>query len=320
MGLRVSVGIPSYNEGLGLLRVLKQLVSQRLRGSKIKEVIVSDDSDDETPKLVEEFQDKVKPPYELILLHHERRRGVASAWNEIFSTAKGDAVILYDADISLEPDTSANLLKPLTESKEVGLAASNTIPSRGRGIAGRASAAVAKWLRIIRMRYPQSQFTVMGRGVAARAELIEKVRIPRNVLAVDLYLQCAAHKLGWKVAYVDEARVYFKPSETFRDFTSQIVRAYFGHRQIERLVEESIPEKLGLKEQFRCFLEVMTRYPRDAPATITSYIMTPIFFPRLFPKACKAVWDIAASTKKCQDGYQSSSLRRGVRITRSHHP
>ncbi len=291
----VSVGIPSYNEGYNLLRLLRQLAEQQLDGFKIIKVIVSDDSSDETPKLVEEFMEK-EPPYQLILRHHDERRGVASAWNEIFRLAEGEALLLYDADINLKPYTSKKLLQPLLERNDIGIAASNTVPLPTESIAGRASTIVARWLRIMRLRYPECQLIVMGRGLAARMELVENIEIPEQIMAVDLYLQGMAHKLGWKVVYVDDARVYFKPTETIRDFASQTIRAYFSHRQLSELVEREIPRRIGLREQFQGFLEALK--PRDLPAVLVSYLLTLLYTPKLMPKACKATWDIASSTKK----------------------
>lgn len=291
----ITVGIPSYNEGYNLLRLLRQLAEQRLNNFKIIKVIVSDDSSDETPKLIEKFKEN-KPPYRLILRHHDERRGVASAWNEIFELAEGEALLLYDADVMLKPNTSEKLLQPLLEGKNVGIAASNTVPLPTKSIAGKASTIVANWLRIMRLRYPECQLIVMGRGLAARIELVKKIRIPEQVMAVDLYLQGMAHRLGWRVVYVDEAEVYFKPTETLRDFASQIIRAYFSHRQLSKLIEREIPRKVTLGEQFQGFLEAIK--PRDFPVVLASYLLTVFYAPKLMPKACRAAWDIASSTKR----------------------
>lgn len=291
----VSVGIPSYNEGYNLLRLLRQLAKQQLDNFKIIKVIVSDDSSDETPKLVEKFMEK-ELPYQLIFRHYDERRGVASAWNEIFKLAEGEALLLYDADINLKPHTSKKLLQPLLERKDIGITASNTVPLPTESIAGKASTIVARWLRIVRLRYPECQLIVMGRGLAARMELVKNVEIPEQIIAVDLYLQGIAHKLGWRVVYVDDARVYFRPAETLRDFASQTIRAYFSHRQLSKLIEREISRRIGLREQFQGFLEALKL--RELPVVLASYLLTLLYIPKLMPEACKVTWDIALSTKK----------------------
>ncbi len=290
--LRITVGIPSYNEGMGLVHLLHQLSKQRLGNHRIIEVIVSDDSDDGTPELVRRLVRDT--PYNLRLIHHGERRGVAEAWNEIFGEAEGDVIALYDADVILEHDTTLNLVKHLRD--RVGITASNTLPLKAKTIAGRASEAVARWLRRMRLRNPEAQFTVMGRGLALRRELAEAVHIPRNVIAVDLYLQLSAEKLGWSVRYVDEARVWFRPVESFRDFASQVIRAYLGHRQLRRLGAGSAGW-VGLREQMRVFLEILGEDLGLIMPTLASYILTFILAPRLLPRSGTHRWEIAMTSK-----------------------
>lgn len=293
--MRISVGIPSYNEGINLVRLLHSLSNQHLGENKLKEVIVSDDSEDDTPSLIRKlFQN---PPYKLTLIHHEHRRGVAEAWNEIFREASGDVVVLYDADVIIEEDTTLNLVKNLRG--DIGVAASNTLPLSPKTIAGKASETVARWLRRIRQRHPEAQFTVMGRGVAVRSEITRRVRIPSQTIAVDLYLQCMARKLGWRIVYVDDAHVWFRPAESFRDFASQVIRAYIGHRQLRKLVKE-LRERIGLREQWSILVEVLSENPWLSAPTIISYTATLFLFPTLLQRAGTHIWEIATTSKNSE--------------------
>lgn len=291
--MEFSVGIPSYNESLGILRLLRQLGSQRLWGHRLVKVIVSDDSTDETPQLVERYA--VRAPYTLRLFHHGERRGVAEAWNEIFEEMEGEALVLYDADVSIEAETTQRLLDALSP-PNVGIAASNTIPTHHvQSPAGSASALIGRWLRAMRLRHRGSQFTVMGRGLAASGELIRKIRIPPQVIAVDLYLQCAASRLGYQVKYVDEARVYFRSAESFRDFASQVVRAFIGHRQLRELIRASIKENVNLVHQLTALFSVAR--PGELAFTALAYALTFLYLPKILPGASRAAWEIASSTK-----------------------
>ncbi len=289
---RITVGIPSYNEGMGLVRLLRQLSGQRLDNYSICEVIVSDDSDDNTPTLVKKHVRNT--PYKLILLHHNERRGVAEAWNEIFREALGDIIVLYDADVILEPDTTINLVRHI--GGDVGVAASNTLPLKARTVAGKASETVARWLRRLRLSNPDAQFTVMGRGLAIRRELAKRIRIPENVIAVDLYLQLSAERMGWRVRYVDEAHVWFRPVESFRDFASQVIRAYLGHRQLRRFKGKAL-KWLGLREQARVFLEIIGEDLKLLPHILVSYLLTLLLMPMLLPRSGTHKWEIATTSK-----------------------
>ena len=54
------------------------------------------------------------------------------AWNEIFKEAKGDIIILYDADIKIENNTTATLVDSICDG--IGLCASNIIPACNKKI------------------------------------------------------------------------------------------------------------------------------------------------------------------------------------------
>ena len=161
------------------------------------------------------------------------RRGVSAAWNEIFKEATGDIIILYDADIRIENNTTATLVDSICDG--IGLCASNIIPLvQKKSIVSRASIFVAEWLRLVR-KDRLSQYTVMGRALSVSSRVAKKITIPENVIALDLYLQCNVLELGFKVVYNEEALVYFRPPDNLVDFSSQVLRATNGHRQIKKM-------------------------------------------------------------------------------------
>src|SRR5919106_834405 len=167
----VSIGIPSFNEGDNISRLLRSIVklnnlslqhghqnndysSERDGGAvngnnilvstdfKITEVIVSDDSSDNTSRIVEDIAAE-NPSLSIKLLHHDTRRGVAAAWNEIFKKAIGEIIVLYDADIIIDNYTTANLVQSIADG--IGLCASNSTPLILKGSAiSRASVFIAE--------------------------------------------------------------------------------------------------------------------------------------------------------------------------------
>jgi glycosyltransferase involved in cell wall biosynthesis len=103
---RVTIGIPSYNEERNIINLLRSLKVQYSNDYFISEIIISDDSTDSTPELVEMFAKK-NSHLNINLIHHCERRGAAAGWNEIFSRSTGDVIVLYDADIVINKDTTA---------------------------------------------------------------------------------------------------------------------------------------------------------------------------------------------------------------------
>ena len=75
---RITVGIPSYNERQNISNLLQAIEEQH---TQIFEVLISDDSSDNTPSLVRNFA--LHSLLDIQLFHHDTRRGAAAAWNEI---------------------------------------------------------------------------------------------------------------------------------------------------------------------------------------------------------------------------------------------
>jgi cellulose synthase/poly-beta-1,6-N-acetylglucosamine synthase-like glycosyltransferase len=94
----VTIGIPSYNEEGNITNLLKSIFSSNIDKNLIKEVIISDDSTDSTPQLIQNFKER-NPSLNVKLYHHDVRRGTAAAWNEIFKEAMEKIIILFDADV-----------------------------------------------------------------------------------------------------------------------------------------------------------------------------------------------------------------------------
>ena len=175
---RVTVGIPAYNEAQNIVNLLGSLENQ---GQLISEVIISDDSSDMTPELVNDFSKKSQ--LEIILFHHDTRRGAFAAWNEIFQKATGDVVVLYDADTIPHPSCTAQLVSRISEN--TALCASNSRPTQSVSIAGMASVFLSNWLRSVRLS-GLSEYTVMGRALAIDAATAKKIQIPTDLIAIDL--------------------------------------------------------------------------------------------------------------------------------------
>ena len=128
----ITVGIPSYNERQNIVNLLRAIEEQH---TPIFEVLVSDDSTDNTPSLVHNFAEHSL--LDIQLFHHDTRRGAAAAWNEILQRAAGDIIVLYDADTIPHPSCTEQLTSHIQGN--VGIFASNSQPEQTAAIAGRES-------------------------------------------------------------------------------------------------------------------------------------------------------------------------------------
>jgi glycosyltransferase involved in cell wall biosynthesis len=118
----IGVVIPSYNEGQDLIETLNTLLNQTI---PFKEIIVVDDSSDETNILVEQtFGEQV------ILIHREGKLGRCSARNVGIHNCSSDVVVILNADVSLPSNFCEQLMAKYTstdcDALGLGLVITNT--------------------------------------------------------------------------------------------------------------------------------------------------------------------------------------------------
>lgn len=284
----LSIGIISYNEEKNITNLLNSIKSQYLGKFSLKEIIISDDSDDDTPFLIKEFI-KNNSQFLIRLFHHDERRGASAGWNEIFREAKGDYLVLYDADVILEKETTYNLVNGF--SSEIGLCAGNPQPIEIINIYGRATKFISTWLQNVR-KVGLTQFMVMGRGLAIRQDLAKVIIISDNIIAIDYFLQLKVLELNKKVIYVDNSKIYFKTPKNLEDFLSQVLRANFGHKQLSYFKTKKLSFVTSLKITFKSFL--FDSY--GGIATLYCYFFIP-YYKLNYKHNMLSKWDIAKSTK-----------------------
>jgi cellulose synthase/poly-beta-1,6-N-acetylglucosamine synthase-like glycosyltransferase len=298
-GESITIGIPSYNEGENLIKILEQLreVSMECR-EKIKEIIISDDSTDNTDAIIRRYLESRDYPYKVIYKHHPNRRGKAVAWNEIFEEAAGNYIILYDADIIIDKRNPCKLVEKLKRDREVGAVGARTVSLQRRSLAAEASRIIGLWLHQVRTVYPESQYTLMGRCICIRREIAEKTRIPREVIADDLYLQCRVKELGYSISYLEDAIIFFKPPVKIREFISQVVRGVIGHKQIERYIERYIPQKLEIMEHTRTIYQLAKKHGlKPLIITLIAFTAGLVYLPLIWRSTIKNTWMIAKTSK-----------------------
>lgn len=286
------MGIPSFNEEKNILNLLQSVIKQKSEHFEICEIIISDDSSDNTARLIEDFAIYNSLQASIRCLHHSSRMGVGNAWNEIFQNAKGEVIVMYDGDVIPNKDSIHEMLSVLDG--RVALTISNSEPTKSVSIAGRAAIYVSSWLRSVRNKR-LSQYTAIGRGLSIRANIAKQIAIPSDIIAVDLYLECKVLEFNLGVAYNDRSVVYFCPPGTIADFNSQVLRSLIGHKQIRHCIEKfniRLPLKVALRQTVRVFLSD----PLGALAVAACYLLLPYHKYKL-KGLDSSKWQIAESTK-----------------------
>jgi glycosyltransferase involved in cell wall biosynthesis len=106
----LSVVIPAYNEE----RTIEEIVDAVAAVPIDKEIVVVDDcSRDGTLRVLERLEGEGR----IRLMRHEANQGKGAALRTGFRAARGDLVIIQDADLEYDPGEYSRLMQPILEGK-----------------------------------------------------------------------------------------------------------------------------------------------------------------------------------------------------------
>jgi SAM-dependent methyltransferase len=106
---RLSVIVPAYNEIKTVRQVLDSVLAKRIANLEIEVIVVESQSSDGTREAVLEYRDH--PRVTLVL--EERPRGKGHAVRQGLAVARGDFVLIQDADLEYDFEDYDVLLEPL---------------------------------------------------------------------------------------------------------------------------------------------------------------------------------------------------------------
>lgn len=174
----VSVVIPTYCEAENLPELVPLVTKALDEAGLVAEIIVVDDnSPDDTPEVC----DRLAQDYPLRLLVRETDRGLSSAVIHGLRRARGEVLVVMDADLSHPPEKVPELVAAITEDSADFVIGSRYVPGgktdEDWGLFRWLNSKVATWLAmpLTAARDPMAGFFALQRSTFASASSLDPI-------------------------------------------------------------------------------------------------------------------------------------------------
>ncbi|UCE92290.1 MAG: glycosyltransferase [Methanobacteriota archaeon] len=161
-------------------------------------------------------------------------RGKPAALNTIFSSSRGDIVVLSDGDVVVGPGAIKLLLRAFDD-PEVGCTSGRVLGAFGQyNHVMRASSLINDLMHLSRNERQKSEMSLdlaSGYLLAVRRDLVDQ--IPVGVKSDDGYISLMTLSRGYRIAYAEDAIVYVNFPRSVSDFINQKMRTRYGHMELK---------------------------------------------------------------------------------------
>lgn len=259
----VTVMIPAHNEESVIGSTVENILNMTYENFEV--IVIDDRSSDNTASVIKDLEkkyDKVK----VLIRDKSAFPGKSAVLNDAYVIAKGDAILVFDADATVEPDF-LNKLVPQLEPKDVGAVQARKM-IRNRDF---------NWLT----RCQSNEYSIdvncqlgrdsvkgavelRGNGELIKREALDDIGGWNNyTITDDLDMSTRLHIKGWDVRFCLDAVVY-------EEAIIYIVPLF---RQRRRWLEGTIRRYLEFSGQALCSRDMSLRASVDMMAYISEFIM-----------------------------------------------
>ena len=177
----LSIIIPCYNEEKSLTSVLRKVCDSLLTNSITAEIIISDDaSKDQTLTKAEEFK-ATEPDIPLSIIQNEVNKGKGFVIRQAIQHAKGDYILIQDADHEYDPRDYPRLLAPVRDGMADVVYGSRFVGGNPHRILFFWHSIGNKFLTFISNMFTNLNLTDMESGYKLfRRDIIQSIRLKEN--------------------------------------------------------------------------------------------------------------------------------------------
>lgn len=289
----VSIGIPAYNEGSNIQKLLKTLLAQKETGIKIKEIIVmSDGSNDDTREKVTAVKDKRIRFYD-----DGKRLGKSARLNNIFKIFTGDVLVLMDADIMITQRTLIAKTIKNAQLNKTGIVGVNALPLPAQTYFEKVLEAGVHVMKDISKQWHNGNnyLSFKGAFLALDGKLAKTITMPASIVNNDAYLYFSAVQSGYSPAYLEDSRVYYRSPMTLSDHLKQSSR--YQSSEGELMNHFTLDWDYHYKIPHAVMISSMVKSLFKRPGTMLPYLSVYFYTKVNKQMNINSTWSIASSTK-----------------------
>lgn len=294
----VTIALSAFNEEHNILPFLKSVLKQKELGFVIEKIwVYNDGSIDKTVAKVRSLKSQ-----KIEVIDDKQRVGKSSRLNQIYQRVKTDFLIQSDADVVFaHPLVIHDILQPLMNNSKVGMCGGHPQPIAATTFTEKAVNTTFEVYAPLRKvgKHGDNVYSVDGRLLAYRRELLKKIYVPEDMIANDAYTFYCCLMEGYQYTYVASAVVLFRSPQNLRDQIRQNTRFLAAPIRMTRYFPEElvfqqreVPPGFILKNTLKQFI----KHP-----ILCSYIFLVNGYCRLRVKKAEEVltaqWPMAITTK-----------------------
>ncbi len=250
----ISIVITGYNEPKTIGKAIEQILKNKIK-EDYELIIVAPDK--ETLDAARIYLKKTKR----IKILRDEGKGKPAALNQVFKKAKGEIIIMTDADVHISSKAIPYILG-IFKDKNVG-----AVTGRPRSLSPK-NKMLGFWSHLLtdvahdirHKRINEGKMIVCsGYLYAIRKGIIKGV--PDEALSEDAVISHLIYDKGYKILYAPEAEVYVKYPTNFSDWIKQKKRSAGGYNQLSLMAKSKERMRSFGKETAGIFQVI--RYPRS---------------------------------------------------------
>jgi cellulose synthase/poly-beta-1,6-N-acetylglucosamine synthase-like glycosyltransferase len=298
--LNLDIIIPAFNEELNIHKLLRGLVKKH-NYDKINNIyVISDNSTDDTHKIVEGMaknNDKIKQVIK------NKRRGKFDSLNRGFKISNADILIMFDSDILINKNSINGLINPLMKYKKIGLTTLKNNPIQSKktytSFASLFSSHLKNETIKSKRNYNYNNFyAVCGRAVAMKKEVFKQIKLKPGPGGDDQELFFLTLEKGYLTYYVENSNIdYFVPTNIV-DYFKQNNR-FINATQHRKKLHKKISIKYGPSSfnPIKTFILTFLKHPIEGITWAPLYLIGKVRNLLKKSKKTSANWEISKSTK-----------------------